>query len=43
MTSRVIIDATIPYEWKEKPIPIELDPDMEAQVREKWREYGFEG
>jgi phenylphosphate carboxylase beta subunit len=43
MTSRVVIDATIPYEWKEKPIPIELDPDMEAQVRKKWKEYGFEG
>ena len=22
------MDATIPYEWKEKPIPIELDPEM---------------
>ncbi|MDM8543852.1 hypothetical protein QUF90_22485 [Desulfococcaceae bacterium HSG9] len=22
------MDATIPYEWKDKPIPIELDPEV---------------
>ncbi len=41
ITSRIIIDATIPFEWKEKPIPIELDPDMAAKVKKKWKEYGF--
>ena len=28
ITSRIIMDATIPFEWKEKPVPIELDPEM---------------
>jgi 4-hydroxy-3-polyprenylbenzoate decarboxylase len=41
ITSRIIIDATIPFEWKEKPIPIELDPDMAAKVKKRWKEYGF--
>ncbi|HBY92669.1 MAG: UbiD family decarboxylase [Ardenticatenaceae bacterium] len=39
VTSRVVIDATIPWEWKEKPIPIELDPAMEKQIRDNWNEY----
>ncbi len=39
VTSRILIDATLPYEWKEKPIPIELDKDMEAKVRSRWSEY----
>ena len=28
ITGRLLLDATIPYDWKEKPIPIELDPDI---------------
>ncbi len=36
ITGRIIIDATIPYEWKEKPIPIELDPEMVKRVQESW-------
>ncbi len=27
ITGRLLLDATIPYDWKEKPIPIELDPE----------------
>ena len=41
ITGRIIIDATIPYEWKEKPIPIELDPDMVKRVQSRWKELGF--
>jgi 3-polyprenyl-4-hydroxybenzoate decarboxylase len=41
MTSRVIIDATIPYEWKEKPIPIELDKEMVKKVKARWQELGL--
>jgi len=41
ITSRIILDATIPYEWKEKPIPVELDPDMAAKVKKRWKDYGF--
>lgn len=41
ITGRLIIDATIPYEWKEKPIPIELDPEMVKKVRARWSELGL--
>jgi len=41
ITGRLLLDATIPYEWKHKPIPIELDPDMVVKVKERWSELGF--
>jgi 4-hydroxy-3-polyprenylbenzoate decarboxylase len=41
ITSRIIMDATIPFEWKEKPILIELDPEMVKKVKAKWSELGL--
>lgn len=41
ITGRLLIDATIPYEWKEKPIPIELDPNVLKRVKERWGELGL--
>jgi 4-hydroxy-3-polyprenylbenzoate decarboxylase len=41
ITSRIIIDATLPYEWKEKPIPIDLDKEMTKRVQERWAELGL--
>lgn len=41
ITSRLIIDATIPYEWKEKPVPIELDNEMVKRVQGRWQELGL--
>jgi 4-hydroxy-3-polyprenylbenzoate decarboxylase len=41
ITSRIIIDATIPFEWKEKPVPIELDPNVVKRVKERWTELGL--
>jgi phenylphosphate carboxylase beta subunit len=41
ITSRIIIDATIPFDWKEKPVPIELDPEMVKQVKARWSELGL--
>jgi 4-hydroxy-3-polyprenylbenzoate decarboxylase len=41
ITGRLLIDATIPYEWKEKPVPIELDPKVVERVRERWAELGL--
>jgi 4-hydroxy-3-polyprenylbenzoate decarboxylase len=38
ITSRIIIDATIPYEWKQKPIPVELDPEVKKRVEARWKE-----
>ncbi len=41
ITGRMLMDATIPYEWKKKPIPIELDPDMVKKVESRWSELGL--
>ncbi len=41
ITSRIIMDATIPFEWKEKPITIELDPEMVKKIKAKWSELGL--
>jgi 4-hydroxy-3-polyprenylbenzoate decarboxylase len=41
ITGRLLLDATIPYDWKEKPIPIELDPDMVKKIQARWTELGF--
>lgn len=41
ITGRLLMDATIPYEWKKKPIPIELDPDVVKRVASRWSELGL--
>jgi len=41
ITGRLLMDATIPYDWKEKPIPIELDAEMVEKVKSRWSELGF--
>ena len=38
ITGRLLLDCTIPYDWKEKPIPIQLDPDMVKHVEGRWAE-----
>jgi phenylphosphate carboxylase beta subunit len=38
ITSRLILDATIPYEWKDKPIPIDLDAEVIKRVQARWKE-----
>ena len=40
--SKIIMDATVPYEWEEKPIEIQLDEEMVKKVQKRWKEYGFE-
>ena len=42
ITSRIILDATIPYEWDEKPVPISLDEETLAKVKSRWSEYGID-
>jgi len=39
--SRILMDATIPYQWKEKPTLIALDEETEKRVQSRWEEYGF--
>ena len=41
IVSRIIMDATTPYEWKEKPIKITLDEETKKRVISRWQEYGF--
>jgi phenylphosphate carboxylase beta subunit len=41
ITGRLLLDATIPYDWEHKPIRIELDPDMVEKVKSRWSELGL--
>jgi 4-hydroxy-3-polyprenylbenzoate decarboxylase len=42
ITGRLLLDATIPYDWKKKPIPIKLDEEIVKRVQSRWSELGFE-
>jgi hypothetical protein len=35
------MDATMPYEWKEKPTKIVLDEETKKRVISRWQEFGF--
>jgi 4-hydroxy-3-polyprenylbenzoate decarboxylase len=41
IVSRIIMDATIPYEWKEKPLKITMDEKTLKRIISRWQEYGF--
>ena len=43
ITSRIILDACTPFEWKDKPNEIFMDRTVLQKVTERWNEYGFEG
>ena len=40
---RIILDATTPYEWTERPREVFMDADTLTKVSARWNEYGFEG
>ena len=42
ITSRIIMNATIPYEWKVKPTEIKLSEDVLAKVKARWADYGID-
>ena len=42
ITSRILMDATIPYEWEKKPVEIQFDAETLAKVQERWSEYGID-
>lgn len=42
ITSRIILDATIPYEWKIKPTEIKLTDSVAEKVKNRWSEYGID-
>lgn len=39
ITSRIIMDACTPFEWKEKPIPVDLDKNVLEKVEKRWKEF----
>ncbi len=39
LTSRVLLDACLPYEWEHKPERIALDPEMVTRVKGQWDQY----
>lgn len=41
ITSRILIDATIPFEWEVKPKEIRLSEEVVEKVKRRWKEYGF--
>jgi 4-hydroxy-3-polyprenylbenzoate decarboxylase len=41
-TSRIIMDACIPYEWKQKPVEARMDEEMLARIKARWSEYGID-
>jgi 4-hydroxy-3-polyprenylbenzoate decarboxylase len=42
ITSRIILDATTPFELEDKPVEIKLDEQMLSRVNERWKEYGID-
>jgi len=42
ITSRIILDATIPFEWRVKPTEIKLTDGVMAKVKSRWAEYGID-
>jgi UbiD family decarboxylase len=42
ITSRIILDATIPYEWKIKPTETKPTESVQAKVKSRWQEYGID-
>jgi len=43
ITSRILLDACTPFEWKNKPNEIFMDRGVLQKVSDRWNEYGFKG
>jgi len=41
ITSRIIMDACTPYEWKEKPELVVPDKETVKKVQSRWKEFGL--
>jgi 4-hydroxy-3-polyprenylbenzoate decarboxylase len=41
-TSRILMDACIPYEWKQKPVEARLDDATLTAIRARWSEFGID-
>jgi 4-hydroxy-3-polyprenylbenzoate decarboxylase len=42
ITSRILMDATIPFEWEDKPYEIKTTDSIVDRVKSRWKEYGLD-
>lgn len=42
ITPRIIMDATLPFEWKDKPVQVEMSRDVLEKVKARWSELGLD-
>jgi 4-hydroxy-3-polyprenylbenzoate decarboxylase len=42
ITSRIIMDATIPFEWEEKPVQVNLNEEVLDGIKARWEELGLD-
>jgi 4-hydroxy-3-polyprenylbenzoate decarboxylase len=40
--SKLVLDATIPFEWDRKPFLTKMDETMVEKVKGRWKEYGLD-
>ncbi|MEI2766466.1 MAG: phenylphosphate carboxylase subunit beta [Dermatophilaceae bacterium] len=41
ITSRIVMDATIPFEWKEKPVQVQMSQSVLDNITSRWAELGL--
>lgn len=41
ITPRIILNATIPFEWEQKPVEVKLNEEVLNRIRERWQELGL--
>lgn len=42
ITSRIIMDATFPFEWEEKPVQVNMNEEVLDRIKERWSELGLD-
>ena len=42
ITSRIIMDATFPFEWEEKPVQVKMTEEVLDRIKERWEELGLD-
>ena len=42
ITSRIIIDATFPFEWEEKPVQVKMSDEVLNRIKDRWEELGLD-
>ncbi len=42
ITSRIIMDATFPFEWEEKPVQVKMTDEVLDRIKDRWEELGLD-